>query len=187
MGNGVTFITGATGFVGSAVARELLREGFLLRALVRHESSRTNLTGLQVDIVEGDMRDKDVVVSAAQGARYVIHLAADYRLWSPHGKDIMRANVEGTRVVMEAARAAGAERIVYTSSVATLKLRDDGAPADETTPLAEDGCKWRLQAQQDCRRAAGRADDRREGSRRSLSIPPRQSARAMFARRPQVE
>ena len=138
MGNGITFITGATGFVGSAVARELLREGFLLRALVRRESSRTNLTGLQVDIVEGDMRDKDVVVSAAQGARYVIHLAADYRLWSPHDKDIMRANVEGTRVVMEAARAAGAERIVYTSSVATLKLRDDGAPADETTPLAEE-------------------------------------------------
>ncbi len=65
MGNGVTFITGATGFVGSAVARELLRDGFLLRALVRRESSRTNLTGLQVDIVEGDMRDKDVVVSAA--------------------------------------------------------------------------------------------------------------------------
>jgi dihydroflavonol-4-reductase len=138
VGNGVTFITGATGFVGSAVARELLRDGFLLRALVRRESSRTNLTGLQVDIVEGDMRDKDVVVSAVQGARYVIHLAADYRLWSLHDKDIMRANVEGTRVVMEAARAAGAERIVYTSSVATLKLRDDGAPADETTPLAEE-------------------------------------------------
>ena len=92
----------------------------------------------EVDIIEGDMHDKDVVVSAAQGARYVIHLAADYRLWSPHDKDIMRANVEGTRVVMEAARAAGAERIVYTSSVATLKLRDDGAPADETTPLAEE-------------------------------------------------
>jgi dihydroflavonol-4-reductase len=138
VGNGVAFITGATGFVGSAVTRELLREGFLLRALVRRESSRTNLTGLQVEIIEGDMRDKDVVVSAAQGARYVIHLAADYRLWSPHDKEIMRANVEGTRVVMEAARAAGAERIVYTSSVATLKLRDDGTPADETTPLAEE-------------------------------------------------
>ena len=83
------------------------------------------------------MRDKDVVFSAARGSRYVIHLAADYRLWSPHGQDIMRANVEGTRVVMEAAKAAGAERIIYTSSVATLKLRQDGVPADETTPLAE--------------------------------------------------
>ena len=108
MGDGVTFITGATGFVGSAVARELLHEGLVLRALVRHESSRTNLAGLEIDVVEGDMRDKDVVFSAARGSRYVIHLAADYRLWSPHGQDIMRANVEGTRVVMEAAQAAGA-------------------------------------------------------------------------------
>ena len=91
----------------------------------------------EVEVIEGDVHDKDAVISAAQGARYVVHLAADYRLWSPNGKDIMRANVEGTRVAMEAALAAGAERIVYTSSVATLKLRDDGAPADETTPLAE--------------------------------------------------
>jgi dihydroflavonol-4-reductase len=137
VGNGSVFITGATGFVGSAVARELSREGFLLRVLVRHKSSRANLKNLEVDFVEGDMRDKDIVFSAAQGSRYVIHLAADYRLWAPPGDDIMQANVEGTRVVMEAARAAGAERIVYTSSVATLRLREDGAPADETTPLDE--------------------------------------------------
>jgi dihydroflavonol-4-reductase len=137
VGNGIVFITGATGFVGSAVARELLREGFLLRVLVRHKSSRANLTNLEVDVVEGDMRDKDIVFSAAHGSRYVIHLAADYRLWAPPGEDIMRANVEGTRVVMEAAQAAGAERIVYTSSVATLRLREDGAPADETIPLGE--------------------------------------------------
>jgi dihydroflavonol-4-reductase len=135
--NGVALITGATGFVGSAVARALLREGFALRALVRQESPRTNLNDLDVEIVEGDMRDKSAVISAAQGSRYVFHLAADYRLWSADGQDIMRTNVEGTRVVMEAARAVGAERIVYTSSVATLKLREDGAPADETTPLAE--------------------------------------------------
>jgi dihydroflavonol-4-reductase len=137
VGNGIVFITGATGFVGSAVARELLREGFLLRVLVRKKSSRANLTDLEVDVVEGDMRDKDIVFSAAQGSRYVIHLAADYRLWAPPGEDIMRANVEGTRVVMEAAQAAGAERIVYTSSVATLRLREDGAPADETASLGE--------------------------------------------------
>jgi dihydroflavonol-4-reductase len=137
VGNGVALITGATGFVGSAVARALLREGFALRALVRRESLRTNLAGLEVDVVEGDTRDKDVVLAAAKGVRYVFHLAADYRLWTPHPKEIMRANVEGTRVVMEAARGAGAERIVYTSSVATLALREDGAPADETRPLAE--------------------------------------------------
>jgi dihydroflavonol-4-reductase len=135
--NGVALITGATGFVGSAVARALLREGFALRALVRRESPRTNLAGLEVDVVEGDTRDKDVVFAAAQGVRYVFHVAADYRLWAPHPKEIMLANVEGTRVVMEAARGAGAERIVYTSSVATLALREDGAPADETRPLAE--------------------------------------------------
>jgi dihydroflavonol-4-reductase len=134
---GVAFITGATGFVGSAVARALLREGFVLRALVRHGSRRKNLAGLDVEIVEGDMRDENAIISAARGSRYVVHVAADYRLWSPHGQDIIRTNVEGTRVVMEAARAAGAERIVYTSSVATLKLREDGTPADETTPLAE--------------------------------------------------
>jgi len=137
VGKDVAFITGASGFVGSAVARELLREGFVLRALVRPNSPRKNLTGLQVKVIEGDMRDKDAVISAAQGSRYVVHLAADYRLWSPHEQDIIRANVEGTRVVMEAARAVGAERIVYTSSVATLKLREDGAPADETAPLTE--------------------------------------------------
>ena len=135
--NGVALITGATGFVGSAIARALLREGFALRALVRRESPRTNLAGLEVDVIEGDMRDKDVVFAAAQGVRYVFHVAADYRLWARHPKEIMRANVEGTRVVMEAARGAGAERIVYTSSVATLALREDGAPADETRPLAE--------------------------------------------------
>jgi dihydroflavonol-4-reductase len=120
------------------VARELLRQGFALRALVRHESPRTNLAGLDVEIVEGDMRDEEAVISAARGSRYVFHLAADYRLWSADGgRDIVRSNVEGTRVVMEAARAAGAERIVYTSSVATLKPREDGAQADEKTPLAE--------------------------------------------------
>jgi dihydroflavonol-4-reductase len=119
------------------VARNLVMAGFGVRALVRKHSPRTNLVDLEIEIVEGDTRDSAAVVPAAKGVRYVFHVAADYRLWSPHGQDIMQANVEGTRVVMEAARAAGVERIVYTSSVATLKLREDGAPADETTPLAE--------------------------------------------------
>jgi len=131
------FITGASGFVGSAVARELVAAGFSVRALVRRRSPRTNLDDLPIEFVEGDMRDKEAVFAAAKGARYVFHVAADYRLWAPDPGDIMRTNVEGTQVVMQAARAAGAERIVYTSSVATLKLRDDGLPADETTPLAD--------------------------------------------------
>jgi dihydroflavonol-4-reductase len=131
------FITGASGFVGSAVARKLVAAGFSVRALARRHSPRTNLDGLQIEIVEGDMRDKAAVFAAAKDARYVFHVAADYRLWAPDPDEIMRANLEGTRVVMEAARATGAERIVYTSSVATLKLREDGLPADETTPLSE--------------------------------------------------
>ena len=132
------FITGASGFVGSAVARELARQGFALRALVRAGSPRANLDGLDAEIVEGDMRDEKAVFAAAKGARYVFHVAADYRLWAPDSSDIMRANVEGTRVVMEAAKAAGAERIVYTSSVATLKPPGKGTPADEKMPLSED-------------------------------------------------
>jgi dihydroflavonol-4-reductase len=132
------FITGASGFVGSAVARELSRAGFGLRALVRRGSPRANLDGLDTEIVEGDMRDEGAVFAAAKGARYVFHIAADYRLWAPDPGEIMKANVQGTKVVMQVAKAAGAERIIYTSSVATLKLRDDGTPANETTPLSED-------------------------------------------------
>jgi dihydroflavonol-4-reductase len=131
------FITGASGFVGSAVARQLVAGGFSVRALLRRDSPRTNLDGLLIDIVEGDMRDRDAVFRGAKDARYVFHVAADYRIWAPDPDDIMRTNLDGTRVVMEAARDAGAERIVYTSSVATLKLREDGLPTDETTPLYE--------------------------------------------------
>jgi dihydroflavonol-4-reductase len=131
------FITGGGGFVGSAVARKLVAAGLQVRALVRHNSPRANLDGLPIEIVEGDMRDREAVFRAAKDARYVFHVAADYRLWAPDPDEIMRNNLEGTRVVMEAARDARAERIVYTSSVATLKLPADGSPADETTPLPE--------------------------------------------------
>jgi dihydroflavonol-4-reductase len=137
VGKDIVCITGASGFVGSAVLHALLREGYRVRALVRRTSPRGNLDGLDVEIVEGDMRDKRAVHKAAKGARYVFHVAADYRLWAPDPEEILRANVGGTRSVMEAAREEGAERIVYTSSVATLKLHEDGTPADETRPLSE--------------------------------------------------
>jgi dihydroflavonol-4-reductase len=104
---------------------------------VRRSSPRNNLDGLDIEIVEGDMRDQASMREAAKGARYVFHVAADYRLWAPDPDEIMRANIEGTRSLMEAARDAGAERIVYTSSVATLKLHEDGTPADESKPLSE--------------------------------------------------
>jgi dihydroflavonol-4-reductase len=137
VGADIAFITGASGFVGSAVTRELLREGLGVRALVRRNSPRKNLDGLNIEIVEGDMRDQASMRQAVKGARYVFHVAADYRLWAPDPGEIIRANIEGTRSVMEAARDVGAERIVYTSSVATLKLHEDGSPANESEPLSE--------------------------------------------------
>ena len=133
----LAFVTGASGFVGSAVARALLASGHRVRALVRPTSPRTNLQLQRLDIVEGDMRDERAVAQAASGARYVFHVAADYRLWAPDPGEILRTNVEGTRAVLRAAQAAGAERIVYTSSVAALQLNPDGTPADESRMLTE--------------------------------------------------
>ena len=137
MSSNLAFVTGASGFVGSAVVRALLSAGYSVRALVRRGSPRLNVEGLHVEIAEGDMRDAEAVGAAVNGARYVLHVAADYRLWAPRPDEILRNNLEGTRVVMAAAQAAGVERIVYTSSVATLKLREGGLPADEASPLSE--------------------------------------------------
>jgi dihydroflavonol-4-reductase len=131
-----TLITGATGLVGSAVARRLVAEGFPVRALVRPGSPRHQLDGLDLEFVAGDIRDATSVRRAMANVRYVFHVAADYRLWARDPSEIFAANVDGTRVVMQEARDAGVERIVYTSSVATLAVRDDGSPADETGPLA---------------------------------------------------
>jgi dihydroflavonol-4-reductase len=133
----LAFVTGASGFVGSAVVRVLIRSGYGVRALVRRDSPRVNIEGLGIEVLEGDMRDAEAVAAAVKGARFVFHVAADYRLWAPDVGEILRTNVDGTRVVMTAARSAGAERIVYTSSVATLKLEEGGRPADETNPLTE--------------------------------------------------
>ena len=127
-------VTGASGFVGSAVAHALAARGFAVRALVRPTSRRTNLTGLTCEIVEGDMGDAPSMIRALDGVRYLFHVAADYRLWARNPDEIMRNNLEGTRNVMEAARKCGTERIVYTSSVACLKPLT-GAAADETSRL----------------------------------------------------
>ena len=132
-----TLLTGATGFVGSAVARTLAARGHALRLLVRPTSDRRNLAGLDGEIIEGDLTDEASLARAAAGCRFVVHVAADYRIWVPDPGAMQRANVEGTRAVMRAALAAGAERVVYCSSVAALGLRPDGAAADETTPVAE--------------------------------------------------
>lgn len=130
-----TLVTGATGFVGSAVARALLARGHQVRLLARPSSDRRNLAGLDAEIVTGDLTDPASLTRAAAGCRYVVHVAADYRFWVPDPEAMLRANVEGTRSIMRAAQAAGAERIVHCSSVAALGLNPDGTPADETTPV----------------------------------------------------
>ena len=130
-------ITGATGFVGSAVARTLVRAGFQVRALARPGSPRFHLDGLDLEFIDGDIRDADSVRRAMHGIRYVFHVAADYRLWARNRSEIFAANVGGTRNVMQEALRAGVERVVYTSSVATLGWRQVGVPGDETVPLSE--------------------------------------------------
>jgi dihydroflavonol-4-reductase len=134
----VVLVTGATGFVGSAVARALLARGMSVRALVRSGSSRANLDGLDVEPVVGDMLDQGSVEAGLKGARYLFHVAADYRLWAKDPNDLIRHNREGSRAVMGAALAQGVERVVYTSSVATLAPLSDGTAVDETAPATVD-------------------------------------------------
>ena len=129
--SGLCLVTGATGFVGSAVARALLKAGHPVRVLARPNNDRRNLKGLAVEIVEGELEDPDSLAAAVAGCRYLFHVAADYRLWVPDPAPMFRANVEGTRELMLAALGAGVERIVYTSSVATLGIVPGGGVADE--------------------------------------------------------
>lgn len=129
-------VTGANGFVGSAVVRSLLDRGDHVRALVRDGSNRQNLGNLQVEFAIGDVLDMPSVERAAAGCDAVFHVAADYRLWVPDPQHMLAVNVDGTRNVMEAALGAGIGRVVHTSSVATLGIHGDGTPADETTPSA---------------------------------------------------
>jgi len=130
---GLCLVTGATGFVGAAVARVLLHSGQKVRVLARPRSDRRNLEGLNVEIAVGALDDFASLPPAVAGCRYVFHVAADYRLWVPDPEAMFRVNVEGTRELMLAALAAGVERIVYTSSVAVLGILK-GAVADEETP-----------------------------------------------------
>jgi len=129
-------VTGASGFVGSAIARALSRRGDEVRVLVRATSPRTNIEGEEFEIAEGDLLDRNSVLAAMDGVRFVFHVAADYRIWAPDPEQIVRNNLEGTRAVMDAARAACVERIVYTSSVAALKPVA-GIAVDETSRHSE--------------------------------------------------
>ncbi len=127
-------ITGASGFVGSAVTRCLIIAGYRVRALLRAESPRDNLSGLDVEIAIGDLTEPDTLKTAVAGCTALFHIAADYRLWTPQPQVLYRTNVDGTRNIMQAALHAEIRRIVYTSSVATLGLHTNGSPAGEETP-----------------------------------------------------
>jgi dihydroflavonol-4-reductase len=132
--SGRVLVTGASGFVGSAVARIARERGFDVRVVVRKTSSRQNIEALDAEVVIGDMRDQASMRAAMKGVRYLFHVAADYRIWARDPGEIERANLEGTEATMRAALAEGVERIVYTSSVATLKVNPSGDIVDETRP-----------------------------------------------------
>lgn len=129
------FVTGGTGFVGGAVVRRLLEAGHEVRALVRPDANTRQLRGLAVEMVEGDLSDADFLSRAMAGCEWVFHVAALYAYWGYPWDAFYQTNVEGTRRVLEAAGMAGARRIVYTSSIASLGLPRGEEPANEDTPV----------------------------------------------------
>jgi dihydroflavonol-4-reductase len=130
------FITGATGFVGSHVASALAEQGADLRLLVRPTSRTDNISGLNAETVNGDLREPASLKRAMSGCEFVFHVAADYRLWVRDPDEMYRANVEGTRGIIQAARESGVRRVVYCSSVATMGFTETGQIVDEDTPVS---------------------------------------------------
>lgn len=135
----LTLVTGATGFVGHAVARALAARGYPLRLLVRQGSERRHLADLEAEYVVGDLNDAESLARAVRGCRYLFHVAADYRIWVPNPEAMIATNVAATEQLLRLAHAAGVERIIYTSSVAALGINPRGGPpADEKTPITYD-------------------------------------------------
>jgi dihydroflavonol-4-reductase len=134
----LAFVTGGTGFLGSHVARALAKQGADLRLLVRPNSNTNNITELNADHVSGDLRNPASLESGIAGCDVVFHVAADYRLWVRDPNEMYRANVEGTRAILDAARKNNIRRVVYTSSVATMGFTSNGQPADENSPVSLD-------------------------------------------------
>ncbi|MGB0552635.1 MAG: hopanoid-associated sugar epimerase [Alphaproteobacteria bacterium] len=133
-----TLLTGATGFVGSAVLRQLLFAGYDVRVLARPNSDRRNLEGLECEIAEGDLNEPESLRAAVRGCENLFHVAADYRLWTPDPTELYQTNVAATVDLFRAAADAGVTRMLYTSSVATLGINPDGRPSNETTPVSVD-------------------------------------------------
>ena len=130
------FITGATGFVGGHVARQCAAEGASLRLLTREASRLDSLTGIDAEMVKGDLREPDKLRSALNGCDALVHVAADYRLWVRDPEQMYASNVDGTRELLKLAREVGVQRVVYTSSVATMGFKADGTIVNEETPVA---------------------------------------------------
>ncbi|MBU6425586.1 MAG: NAD-dependent epimerase/dehydratase family protein [Rhodospirillales bacterium] len=131
----LVLVTGATGFVGAAVARAAKAAGYQVRVTARRGSSRQNIASLGAEVVFLDLAEPESFASALSGCRYLLHVAADYRLWVPDVAAMRQVNIDGTLALLHAAERAGVERSVYTSSVAALGLKADGTPADEATPI----------------------------------------------------
>ena len=129
------FVTGATGFIGASIVRELLKEGWRVRVLVRPGSDRRNLAGLDLELHEGDLSERAPLTRVLSGCDALFHAAADYRLWTRTPQTMYDVNVLGTRNILSAALAAGVEKVVYTSSVGTLGNPGDGTPGTEATPV----------------------------------------------------
>ncbi len=128
-------VTGATGFVGSALVRKLLQQGETVRIIVRDDSNTSNIDGLHIERVKGDILDKGSIKRALVGCSSLYHVAGLYRSWMHDYGMLYRVNVVGTRNVLEAALQAGLQKVVHTGSIAALGIRDDGRPSDENTPF----------------------------------------------------
>jgi dihydroflavonol-4-reductase len=155
-------VTGATGFVGAAVAKALGAAGWQVRVLVRVGSDRGNVRALAVHIVEGDLADLSSLERALEGCDGLFHVAADYRLGARDPRPLYRTNVDGTRNILGAARSVGVPRVVFTSSVATVGIPADGVPGDENTPVTLSNMighykRSKFLAEQVAREAAGAA------------------------------
>ncbi len=138
MDEDLTFVTGATGFVGSHVVRQLLLRGDRVRLLARNSSRKSNIESFGCEIAIGDLKDLTSLLRCVQGCKRVYHVAADYRLWAKNPQEIYDNNVGGTRNLLSACCEAGVDKVVYTSTVGAIGMRKDGLPADEDTPVKLD-------------------------------------------------